>query len=84
MYGKEAISFRENSIVATVLLERVDKVGNKVGKKVGNKEALNSRKQKIILEMRNNPNITTAELHTILGVSETAVEKNILFLKENG
>ena len=76
MYGKEAIPFRENSIVATVLLERVDKVGNK--------EALNSRKQKIILEMRNNPNITTAELHTILSVSEMVVEKNILFLKENG
>ena len=34
--------------------------------------------------MRNNPNMTTAELHTILGVSETAVEKNISFLKENG
>ena len=62
----------------------IEMVGNKVGKKVGNKKALNSRKQKIILEMRNNPNITTAELHAILGVSETAVEKNISFLKENG
>ena len=28
--------------------------------------------------MWNNPKITTAELHTILGVSETAVEKNII------
>ena len=27
--------------------------------------------------MRNDPNITTAEFHTILGVSETVVEKNI-------
>ena len=34
--------------------------------------------------MRNNPNIKTMELHTILGVSETAVEKNISFLKGNG
>ena len=34
--------------------------------------------------MKKNPNITTAELHAILGVSETAVEKNISFLKENG
>ena len=31
--------------------------------------------------MRNNPSITTAELHTILGVSETAVEKNISVFK---
>ena len=84
MYGKEAFSFRENSIVVTIPFERVNKVGNKVGKKVGNKKALNSRKQKNILEMRNNPNITIAELHAILGVSETAVEKNISFLKENG
>jgi len=34
--------------------------------------------------MRDNPNITTAELHNILGVSETAVEKNISFLRDNG
>lgn len=38
----------------------------------------------IISEMRDNPNITTAELHSILGVSETAVEKNISFLRDNG
>ena len=30
-----------------------------------------------------NPNITTAELHNILGVSETAVENNISFLRKN-
>ena len=30
------------------------------------------------MKMWNNPKITTAELHTILGVSETAVEKNII------
>ena len=57
---------------------------NKVGKKVGDKKPLNSRRQKIIAEMRDNPNITTAELHNILGVSETAVENNISFLRENG
>ena len=65
-------------------LERINKVGNKVGKKVGDKKPLNSRRQKIIAEMRDNPNITTAELHNILGVSETAVENNISFLRENG
>lgn len=84
MYGKDAFSFRENSIVVTIPFERINKVGNKVGKKVGDKRPLNSRRQKIISEMRDNPNITTAELHNILGVSETAVEKNISFLRDNG
>ena len=32
--------------------------------------------------MRDNPNITTAELHNILGVSETAVENNISFIQQ--
>lgn len=80
MYGKDAFSFRENSIVVTIPFERI----NKVGKKVGDKKPLNSIRQKIISEMRDNPNITTAELHNILGVSETAVEKNISFLRDNG
>ncbi len=83
MYGKDAFSFRENSIVVTIPFERINKVGNKVGKKVVDKRPLNSRRQKIISEMRDNPNITTAELHNILGVSETAVEKNISFLRDN-
>lgn len=32
--------------------------------------------------MRDNPNITTSELHQILGISETAVENNLIFLKK--
>lgn len=56
----------------------------KVGKKIGNKKGLNARRQRIITEMRDNPNITTGELHQILGISETAVENNLRFLKENG
>ena len=80
MYVKDAFSFRENSIVVTIPFERINKVGNKVG----DKKPLNFRRQKIISEMRDNPNITTAELHNILGVSETAVEKNISFLRDNG
>ena len=84
LYGKDAFSFRENSIAVTIPFEQINKVGNKVGKNVVNKKTLNSRRQKIIAEMRDNSNITTAELHNILGVSETAVENNIAFLRENG
>ena len=51
---------------------------------MGNKKGLNARRQRIITEMRDNPNITTSELHQILGISETAVENNLTFLKENG
>ena len=83
-YGKEAFTFRENSIVVTIPLQKIKKVGKKVGDKVGNKKGLNSRRQRIITEMRDNPNITTSELHQILGISETAVENNLTFLKENG
>ena len=79
-YGKEAFTFRENSIVVTIPLQRI----KRTGKKVGNKKGLNSRRQRIIEEMRDNPNITTSELHRILGVSETEVENNLIFLKENG
>lgn len=56
----------------------------KVGNKVGNKKPLNKRREKIIAEMRDNPNITVAQLHTIIGVSETAIENNINFLRDNG
>ncbi len=86
VYGKNAFTFRENSIVVTIPFTRIQdlKVGNKVGKKVGNKKPLNENREKIIAEMRDNPNITTAQLHVILGISETAVGNNITFLKENG
>ncbi len=79
-YGKEAFTFRENSIVVTIPLQKI----KKVGKIVGNKKGLNSRRQRIITEMRDNPNTTTSELLQILGISETAVENNLTFLKENG
>ena len=83
-YGEGAFTFRENSIVVTIPLQRIKKAGNKVGKKVGDKKGLNSRRQRIVTEMRENPNITTNELHHILWISETAVENNLTFLKKNG
>ena len=86
VYGKDAFTFRENSIVVTIPFTRIrdQQVGNKVGNDVGNKKPLNARRKKIIAEMRDNPNVTTAELHIMLGISDTAVENNITFLKENG
>ena len=86
VYGRNAFEFRENSIVVTIPFNRLRKeeVGNKVGSKVGKKPALNERRKRIISEMRDNPNVTAAQLHVMLEISETAVENNITFLKERG
>ena len=87
-YGKEAFTFRENAIVVTIPFKRIPRnrknIGNKVGNKVGDKKELNARRQKILIEMRDNPNITTNELSLILNISDTAVENNLSYLKDNG
>ncbi len=88
-YGKDAFTFRENSIVVTIPFKKLSKVGKKVGEKVGNKSSddpkrkLNPRRARIVAEMRDNPNVTAAELSTMLAVSETAIDNNIKYLKEN-
>ena len=50
-YGKEAFTFRENSIVVTIQLQKIKKVGKKVGDKVGNKVG------NILLDIIRNENI---------------------------
>ena len=63
---------------------------NKVGNKVGNigdvtrKNGLNSTRERILSEMRHNPNITKAELIVIIGISDTAIDNNIRYLRING
>ncbi|HAS55875.1 MAG TPA: transcriptional regulator [Firmicutes bacterium] len=85
-YGQQAISFNENSIVVTIPFNWINVVGNKVGDKVGNKTdvKLTPNRTRMISEIRNNPNITSSQLASILGISTTAVEKNIRYLKDNG
>lgn len=84
MYGKEAFSFRENSIVVTIPFERIHEVNANIENKTDNKAPLNARRKTIILEMRNNPNITIKELSLLLSISVTAVANNITYLKNNG
>lgn len=84
VYGKDAFSFREQSIVVTIPFERIHNPQIKVGNKTGNKASLNERRSQIISEMRNNPNITTAQLMVILGCAETTVENHIAYLRKNG
>ena len=84
-YGKETFEFREDAIVVKIPFNRINEVENKVGNKVGNKDdiKLTINRKKIIVEIRNNPNVTSKQLAIILGISETAVEKNIKYLREN-
>ncbi|MCB6983338.1 MarR family transcriptional regulator [Peptostreptococcus anaerobius] len=37
----------------------------------------------MLYEMRNNPNITQKQLSAILGVTRTAVQKHIKYLRDN-
>ena len=84
-YGKEAFEFRDNAIVVTIPFHRVSfEVGSKVGDKVGDKtRALNMTRQRILEEMRNNPNITQAQLMLLIGVGETAIQNNVSYLRKN-
>ncbi len=84
-YGKECIEFRKNSIVVKIPFNWINVVGNKVGNKVGNnKKKLTNNRLIIIQEIRNNPNVTTVQLANILCISETAVDNNLKYLKQNG
>ena len=79
----ESTIIRDNSIVVTIPFNRIQKVGDKVGDK-DRIHGLNQTRQRIISEMRQNPNITKAQLVAILGISDTAVDNAIRFLRENG
>ncbi len=77
-FEQEWFEFKEN-------FDNDYELGDKVGNKVGNKKQINlsSNRETIIKEIRNNPNITTYQLSLILKISETAVDKNLKYLKEN-
>lgn len=90
-YGKEAYTFRENSIVVTIPFNWInvmgDKKGKKAGKNVGDKSVdsvLNKTQASILTEIRNNPNITRERLTEKLKVGKTTIDKGIGVLKEQG
>ena len=83
-YGKDAFAFRENSIVVTIPFERLHKPQFEVGNKVGEKNTLTERRKTILIEMRNNPNITIKQLMVILNCAHATIENNIAYLQKNG
>lgn len=87
-YSTNAFRFEDNSITVALPLHRIDavknpyepKVGNKVGNKIGIK--LNRSQERIVSEIRNNPNATTYQLSVLVGISEKGIEKNLSILKK--
>lgn len=86
IYGAEAFEFRDNSIVVTIPFEKLslDETGE-VGEQVDNAEKrLNPTRQKILAEMRNDPNVTQRQLSAIIGIGKSAIENNVAYLREHG
>lgn len=79
-YGKEYFEFGKNSIVVKIPFNWINVVGNKVG----NKKELTNNRIAILKEFRNNLNVTIAQLANILCISETAIDNNLKYLKEQG
>lgn len=87
LYGEDAIDIRDNSILVTIPFNFVhdvrDKVRGKVRDKVGGKP-LNKTQTAILDAIRDNPNVTQAQLMLALSLSESGVYKAIAFLRKNG
>lgn len=86
-YGKNAYEFRENSIIVKIPFHWINVMGNKTGNKVGDKLAddnLTDTQYRMLLEIRNDPNITKVRLATLIGVGKTTVDNGIAVLKKYG
>lgn len=85
VYGENAFEFRENSIVVTLPLKYLDSdVVDKVAYKPVDNVILNATQERLLRELRNNPNLTQPQLASIMGLGKSAIQNNISFLKKNG
>ena len=82
-YGKEAYEFRENSIVVTIPFNWINVMGDKVGDK-GSDKVGDKSTERILAEIRNNPNITKQHLAETLKLGKTTIDKGIAVLKKYG
>lgn len=85
-YGRGAIDLREKSICVTLPFERIG-VGTPVAQGSSLEDGrigLSDNRQKILSAMRDDPNVSQAELAAIIGISRNAVTKNIAWLREHG
>lgn len=66
------------------IIKRDGKLGEKLGEKLGDELAKLTKNRKMILEsIVKNSSVTIAELSQTVGISTTAIENNIKYLKEN-
>jgi len=88
IYGKDAFEFRENSIVVIIPFNWINVMGDKVGDKSGGEtemsQSLNHTQQRILSEIRNNPNITKTKLVEVIKLGKTTIDKGISELKKKG
>ena len=87
VYGKEIFEFRENSIVVNIPFNYInadtdDKATDKTTDKSTGKTL--TTPEKILLEIRNNPNITQPQLAEVLDLGKTSIQNGISFLKKKG
>lgn len=84
-YGRDAFTFEDDAIVVTIPFNQINRIGENVGNNIDKtQKPLNETRQKILSEMRNDPNVTKAELSRMIGISTTAIDNNIAYLKKNG
>ena len=86
IYGKEAFTFNDNSIVVTIPFNKIRVVNYGVEKDnidIFNTK-LNDTEKKILMLLRDNPNINTEHLMIKTKLSESGVKKNLRQLKAKG
>lgn len=85
-YGKEAFLIEDNFIKVTIKYNRVRTENNiqniNVDTVIDISNKSSNNMNKILLEMRDNPNVTTNQLINLTGLNRTSVQKYIRRLKE--
>ena len=96
-FGEKSIRFEDSFIIVTIPYNFINSIntsvvsigtgvkneGIKEGITEGIKLYLNRNQERILNEIRNNPNITTIMLVNKLNVSDATVERALAFLKKN-
>lgn len=83
-YGRMVYEFRENLIAVTIPFATAEYGENPSMRVLSNPAGLTKMQERILNELRNNPNLTRSQLKVLLGVGETSVYKGMLILKERG
>lgn len=77
-------------MTVTITFNSIKKVGDKIGNNIDDKpvntrkHGLNLTRERILSEMRHNPSITKPELVISIRISDTAIDNNIRYLRNNG